>query len=73
VSYRYSFEDLLVLLHTLRRRLTRSHSIVGALSMAICQWATAVALKCVNTLPSQGTYNLSPRARRPACGAGDAT
>src|SRR5439155_6091210 len=23
---------------TLRRRLTRSHSIVGALSMAICQW-----------------------------------
>ena len=38
VSYRYSFEDLRFYTDALRRRLTRSHCIVGALSMAICQW-----------------------------------
>ncbi len=40
VSYGYSFEDSLALLHghAPGEGLTRSHSIVGALSMAICQW-----------------------------------
>src|SRR5271165_5745412 len=41
VSYGYSFEICWrFYTGTLRRRLTRSHAIVGALSMAICQWVS---------------------------------
>jgi hypothetical protein len=53
VSYRYSFEDLLALLHgPAPAKLTRSQSIVGALSMAICQWdsKSTVWAKGVNSL-----------------------